>query len=115
VHRETEGTRHVWMGYPLLVRPDAPFSRKELMAYLEAKQVETRPIMAGNMDEQPAMSLFPYRKVGDLPNARFIHRNAFFFGNHHGIGREEREAIASYFEEFVKQKAGVYAQTHERL
>jgi CDP-6-deoxy-D-xylo-4-hexulose-3-dehydrase len=115
VHRETEGTRHVWMGYPLLVRPDAPFSRKELMAYLEAKQVETRPIMAGNMDEQPAMSLFPYRKVGDLPNARFIHRNAFFFGNHHGIGREEREAIASYFEEFVKQKAGVYAQTHERF
>jgi len=115
VHREAEGTRHVWFGYPIMVPPDAPFSRKELMDYLDAKRVETRPIMAGNIDEQPAMRLFPYRKVGDLPNARLIHRNAFYFGNHHGIGREEREAIASYLEGFVKQKAGVYTQTHERF
>jgi len=105
LHDEREGTRHVWYGYPVTVRPDAPFSRKELMDHLEAKGVETRPIFAGNMDEQPAMRLVPYRKVGDLPNARLIHRNAFFFGNHHGIRKEERDAIVSYFQEFVKQKA----------
>jgi hypothetical protein len=44
--------------------------------------------------------------VGELPNSRLIHRNAFFFGNHQGIGREERDAIVSYFQEFVKQKTG---------
>lgn len=102
LHREREDTRHVWYGYPVVVRPDAPFNREELVACLESKGVETRPIMAGNIDEQPALRLFPYRKVGDLPNARFIRRNAFFFGNHHGIGKEEREAIVSYFQEFIK-------------
>jgi CDP-6-deoxy-D-xylo-4-hexulose-3-dehydrase len=106
VHREVEGTRHAWFGYPIMVLPDAPFSREELVAHLEAKGVETRPIMAGNMDEQPAMRLFPYRKVGDLPNARLIHRNAFLFGNHHGIGSEQRKAIVSYVQEFVKEKTG---------
>jgi CDP-6-deoxy-D-xylo-4-hexulose-3-dehydrase len=101
VHHEVEDTRHVWFGYPIMVEPDAPFSRKELSDYLEAKRVETRPIAAGNIAEQPVMRLFPYRKVGDLSNSRLIHRNALFFGNHHGIGKEEREAVVRYIEEFV--------------
>ena len=104
-HREAEGTRHVWFGYPLLVRPEAPFRREELVAHLEAKGVETRPIMAGNIDEQPAMRLFPYRKVGALANARLIHRNAFYIGNHQGIGSAEREAIVAYIREFMDQQA----------
>ena len=101
LHTEREGTKHVWFGYPITVKPDAPFSRKELVDFLEKKGVETRPIMSGNFDEQPAMRLFPYRKVGNLPNSRFIMRNSFFFGNHHGITQQEREAIIGYFEEFM--------------
>jgi CDP-6-deoxy-D-xylo-4-hexulose-3-dehydrase len=101
LHDEREGTRHAWYGYPVMVRPGASFTRRELMDYLEAKGVETRPIFAGNIVEQPAMRLLPYRKVGDLHNSRLIHRNAFFFGNHHGIGKMEREAIVDYFRQFV--------------
>jgi CDP-6-deoxy-D-xylo-4-hexulose-3-dehydrase len=101
LHREAEGTKHAWFGFPVLVQPNSPFSRKDLTGYLEARGVETRPIMAGNIDEQPALRLFPYRKVGDLPNSRLIHRNAFFFGNHHGVGRHEREAVAQHIAEFV--------------
>lgn len=103
VHHEAPGTRQVWFGYPVVVRPEAPFSRKELVDYLEARGVETRPIMAGNIDEQPALRLFSYRKVGDLPNSRLIHRNAFFCGNHQGIGEEQRDAIVGYFESFRRQ------------
>jgi len=97
LHTEREGTKHVWFAYPITVKPDAPFNRKELVDFLEKKGVETRPIMSGNFDEQPAMQLFPYRKVGDLPNSRIIMRNSFFFGNHPGITQEEREAIVDYF------------------
>lgn len=102
LHTEREGTKHVWFGYPITVKPATPFSREEIVNFLEAKGVETRPIMAGNIDEQPAITLFPYRKLGDLPNSRFIMRNSFFFGNHHGIGEEERKTIVNYVEEFVK-------------
>ena len=104
VHQEAEGTRHVWLGYPITVRPEAPFSRGELTTYLEAKGVETRPIMAGNIEEQPALRFFPYQKIGNLPNAHLIHRGAFFIGIHHGIGSQEREAIVDYIDEFMSTR-----------
>ncbi len=101
LHQERPGTRHVWHHYPVTVRPDAPFSRKELEGFLNQKGLETRPIMTGNMAEQPVMRLFKYRKVGGLANARIIHRQSFLFGAHQGIQKEEREAVVEYFREFV--------------
>ncbi len=101
VHREREGTRHVSFGFPLVVQPGAPFSRQDLVDHLGARKLETRPVMAGNIDEQPAMGMLAHRSVGALANARTVHRNALFFGNHQGIGTDEREAIASYLTEFL--------------
>ncbi len=102
---EREGTRHAWLFYPLLVRPDAPFTRDELTTFLESRQVETRPIMTGNIEEQPVMHHFPYRAVGDLPTARFIMRNGMLVGLHHLLGGREREALIAYLEEFVRTRA----------
>ena len=100
-----KNTRHVWFGYPLTVKPASPFTREELVNFLESKGIETRPIMAGNMAEQPVMKLFKYRK-GNLKNSRLIMRNSFFFGNHHGIREKEREYIADCIEKFMKTKMG---------
>jgi len=101
---ERNGTKHVWFGYPVTVKPTAPFTQKELVDFLEHKGIETRPIMAGNMAEQPAMKLFKYRKVGNLNNSKNIMHRSFFFGNHHGIGKAEREYIADCISEFIEQK-----------
>ena len=103
LHSEREGTKHVWFGYPVTVKPDAPFSKEEMVSFLEERGVETRPIMAGNIDQQPAMKSFHYRKVGNLPNSRLIMRNSFFFGNHHGIGEREREAIVNYVGRLIQR------------
>lgn len=102
--REKFNTKHVWLGYPITVRPTARFSREELVEYLERKNIETRPIMAGNMTEQPAMKLFRYRKVGYLENSRIIMRNSFLIGNHLGIGKNEREYVVNCIKEFMKTK-----------
>jgi CDP-6-deoxy-D-xylo-4-hexulose-3-dehydrase len=101
LHRERPGTRHVWYGYPITVKPNGPFTRRDLMAHLEARGVETRPIMAGNILEQPVSRLFRHRRVGDLPNSRLIHRQSFFFGSHHGIDAAAREALVDYISEFI--------------
>jgi CDP-6-deoxy-D-xylo-4-hexulose-3-dehydrase len=104
---EREGTRHAWLFYPLLVRPDAPFTRDELAAFLESRQVETRPIMAGNIEEQPALRHFPYRAVGELPIARFIMRNGLLVGLHHCFRNRERDALVSCLEDFVSTRAAL--------
>jgi CDP-6-deoxy-D-xylo-4-hexulose-3-dehydrase len=88
IPEEKNNVKHVWFGYPITVKSRAPFTREELVNFLEAKGIETRPIMAGNIVEQPAMKLFRYRKVGDLKNSRIIMRRSFLFGNHHAIGKK---------------------------
>ena len=106
-HEERPGTRHVWFGYPLTVSPGAPFTRKQIVDFLEEKGVETRPIMAGNFADQPVMRHLPYRKVGDLPHSTLVMRNAFLFGNHSSIGEEEREAVLNHIRSFMRQTRGV--------
>lgn len=93
---------HSWLGYPVVIKPNAPFTRKELTSFLEAKGLETRTLMAGNIVEQPVMSKLSYRVGGSLTNAHYLHRNGFYFGCHQGIGIPEREAIVAYFDEFLR-------------
>jgi len=106
VHEERPGTRHVWFAYPLMVNADAPFSRSQLVDFLEERGVETRPIMAGNIAEQPVMRLLPYRQVGDLPHSRFAMRNTILIGNHAGIRHEQRTAVLEYIREFIARTRG---------
>jgi CDP-6-deoxy-D-xylo-4-hexulose-3-dehydrase len=61
--------------------------------------------MAGNMAEQPVMKHLLHRISGTLDNSRMIMRNSFFFGNHTGIGEEEREYIADSIIDFVKDSS----------
>ena len=98
---EQPGTKHVYFGYPITVRPDAPFTREQLVDHLERKLVETRPVMAGNMAEQPVMKNLPHRISGHLTNSEMIMRQSFFFGNHTGIGSAEREYITNSIIEFL--------------
>src|SRR5438876_3652780 len=98
---EEPGTRHVYFGYPLTINPKASFTREQLVDHLEGKMIETRPVMAGNMAEQPVMKQLPHRTSGSLPNSRMIMRQSFFFGNHTGIGEPEREYIADSIKGFL--------------
>ncbi len=98
---EEPGTRHVYFGYTLTVNPKSSFTREQLVTHLESKMIETRPVMAGNMAEQPVMKQLPHRTSGSLPNSRMIMRQSFFFGNHTGIGEQEREYIADSISEFL--------------
>jgi dTDP-4-amino-4,6-dideoxygalactose transaminase len=98
---EQPGTKHVYFGYHLTVSPEAPFSREKLVDHLESRLIETRPVMAGNMAEQPVMKQLSHRISGSLPHSRMIMRQSFFFGNHTGIGDHEREYIADSITEFL--------------
>jgi len=101
---EKENTRHVYFGYAILIKENAPFSYQEFVNYLESKKIETRPIMAGNMVEQPSSSLYEYRVSGELINASKIMHNAVIIPNHQEIGVKEREFIANSIIEFIESK-----------
>lgn len=103
--REGPGSRSVWFGYPVTVRPSAPFTRQDLTRFLEERGIETRPIMAGNFRDQPAIRLFAHRIGWSLPNADLIMRHSFFIGNHHGILEPQRTYVRECFDEFMSRWA----------
>jgi len=104
IHEERPGTRHVWFGMPITVRRDAPFTRDELAKYLEDHKIETRPVQVSNITQQPSAKFISHRVHGELKNAQYIMDHSFFFGNHQGIGKEEREYVADVIADFIEQK-----------
>lgn len=91
---------HSFMMYPIVVKEDAPFERRELTAFLEKNNIETRPMMP--LLNQPIyIELF-----GDIeknyPVAQWINRSGFYVGCHHCLTRTELDKIVSCIHEFLK-------------
>jgi len=103
--RDSAGSRSVWFGYPITVRPEAPFSRETLVEFLEGRGIATRPIMAGNFRDQPAIRLFPHRIAGSLKGAEHVMRQSFFIGNHHAISDADRAYVVACLDEFMARWA----------
>jgi CDP-6-deoxy-D-xylo-4-hexulose-3-dehydrase len=104
LHEERPGTKHVWFGFPITIRKEAPFTRNELTTFLESKKIETRPIEVPNAPEQPGMKLINYRVSGSLDNSDYVLKNSFFIGNHQAIGKEGREFVVNCINDFIQKR-----------
>jgi CDP-6-deoxy-D-xylo-4-hexulose-3-dehydrase len=67
-----------WLGLPIMIKDDAPFSAKQITKYLENEGIETRPIVTGNVARHPAAKKF--NLVGNFPGADKVHNNGFYIG-----------------------------------
>jgi len=74
-----------WFAFPITVRPGAPFSRRDLVAFLEEQNIETRLLFAGNIVRQPGYRHIEHRTVGDLSNSDLVLRSTFFVGVYPGL------------------------------
>lgn len=95
--------KNVYMTYPITVIKNEFFSKKDLVAVLEKRGIETRPVMAGNMIQQPAIKYIDYRINGGLKNSTYIADNSFLIGNHQGITPKLREHVADVISEFIER------------
>jgi CDP-6-deoxy-D-xylo-4-hexulose-3-dehydrase len=81
----TPGSDPSWFGFPLSVRSEAPFSREQLVAYLESRKIATRLLFAGNLMRQPAYKNVTHRAVGELSNTDRVMNETFWIGVFPGI------------------------------
>jgi CDP-6-deoxy-D-xylo-4-hexulose-3-dehydrase len=102
--RAIEGADISPFGLPLTVAGGAPFSRKEIVEYLESRGIATRMLFGGNLTRQPAYVGERFEKSGELPNADRIMNDTFWIGVYPGMSGEMREYVASSFESFMKEK-----------
>ncbi len=102
--KELPNSRHAYFGYSILIKNDAPFSQKQFGEFLESKNIEVRPIMAGNIVEQPSSQLYEYKISNNLTNSTYIMKNGLFLPNHHMIGTLERQYILDTITEFIEKR-----------
>lgn len=96
-----------WFGFVLLVRPDAPFSRRDLVLHLDEHRIGTRLLFGGNLTRQPAYQGIPHRVVGDLANGDLVTEGAFWLGVFPGITDEMVDYMVTVIHEFVATRARV--------
>ncbi len=92
-----------WFSFPLTLRDNTPFTRREITTFLEKNKIETRTVFAGNILRQPAMRRVFCRKVGDLKNSDKILKDTFFIGVWPGITELARNYIMEMFSSFLKK------------
>ncbi|MEA3339549.1 MAG: lipopolysaccharide biosynthesis protein RfbH [Chloroflexota bacterium] len=94
-----------WFAFPITVRPGAPFTRRDLVVFLEERNIETRLLFAGNIVRQPGYSHIKHRTVGDLPNSDIVLRSTFFIGVYPGLDDARIAYILQTFTDFFRKFA----------
>ncbi|MHB8163926.1 MAG: lipopolysaccharide biosynthesis protein RfbH [Methanoregula sp.] len=89
-----------WFGFPLLIKPDAPFSRDEIVQYLEGGKIATRMLFGGNLIKQPAYAGMKFRQVDSLKNTDLVMNNLFWIGVYPGLTTPMIEYINETFARF---------------
>lgn len=97
----TERSEPSWFGFVLTVDPEAPFSRAELVDFLEDRKIGTRRLFAGNLTRHPAYIDQPHRVVDKLTNSDIITEHTFWIGVYPALTDEMLDYVTTSIKEFV--------------
>lgn len=93
-----------WLAFPLTIKKNAPFTRLEIVTYLEGNNIQTRPIFTGNILKQPGFINIPHRITNNMcPVTNEIMERGFIVGCHHGMEQKHLAKIEDTFFNFLKK------------
>jgi len=102
--RQLSEVKTSWLAFPLTINENAPFSRLEIVKFLEMNGIQTRPIFTGNVLKQPAFSKINYKNLGrDYEIANYIMENSFLIGCNHGLTEKHIDKIKNTFTAFLSK------------
>lgn len=93
-----------WLAFPLLIKKEAPFRRKDMQIYLEKKNIQTRVVFTGNVIRQPMCKGIKFKVIdGGCPNADNVMRNGILLPVHHGLTEEMFERFYFSIDQFINK------------
>lgn len=118
-----KGCEPSWFGYLISVKTNAPFTKQQLVEYLEKNGVGTRQLFAGNILRQPMITendvdfricnskIINSKELNEewykkLPNTDYIMNNTFWVGTFPALGEEDITRISDTIHSFVRKNAG---------
>lgn len=115
--QEEANAKHVWFGFPIILKENAPFSLKEITQFLQKYGIETRPIIAGNIARHPALEMYTHRIGSDLSCADYIMKNGFAIACHQAVNNDAREYVIKIMDKFmssIHQKSSTQMRVKEK-
>lgn len=93
-----------WFAFPLTIKNNNKFKRKDIINYLENNKIQTRPYFAGNIMLQPAYKglVNSLDLINKYPNARKITTDTFFLGTSPVVKLEQIQYIKLTVDTFFK-------------
>ena len=94
-----------WLAFPLVIKKNKKFDRKQLQIFFESKNIQTRTIFTGNILKQPVMKNVYYKKQkGSEDVANDVMKNGILIGCHQGLSISNLNYIYKTFQNFAKIK-----------
>jgi dTDP-4-amino-4,6-dideoxygalactose transaminase len=87
--------------FPILLREDAPFTRNQLVDFMEKQEIDTRSLFLSMPTQCPGFGFLNY-KIGDFPNAEYVGNSGLHIGVHQDIGEEEIDCIMDTVANFLE-------------
>lgn len=103
--KATENSDPSWFGFLITLKDNCPFTRTELLNYLNEHKIGTRLLFAGNITKQPYFieNKIKYKVVDNLKNTDFIMKNTFWIGVYPGITNDMITYIVSILDKFIEK------------
>ena len=94
-----------WLAFPLVIKKNKIFNRKQMQIYFEKNNIQTRTIFTGNILRQPIMNKKIYKKNKQCDKvADDVMKNGILLGCHQGMNTNELKYICKTFNNFLKKK-----------
>ena len=92
-----------WLAFPLVIKKNNLFNRKQLQIFLEKNNIQTRTIFSGNILKQPLMNKKEYFKVNNCDiQSNDVMKNGLLIGCHHGLDKKNLRYMTKTFDDFFK-------------
>jgi len=100
--RNIKNVKNSWFTFPITVKLNKKFSKKRLVDFLSKNRIANRPIIAGNIADQPFLKKFKFKKT-TLENSKLVMSSGFFIGLNHKLDKKNIKYIISVFDNFFKR------------
>jgi len=100
--KQRDDVETMWLAFPLVIKDNAPFSRRDFAIFLETNGIQTRPLFTGNALRQPAFKNLKAKRMENYPVADLVMRGSIVIGVHHGLSKEQLDYVERKVDEFLK-------------
>ncbi len=103
-HPEKKNIKNSNMVFPITVIKNKFFRKEQLVKHLEKNNIDTRPVMTGNIVKHPVMKNIKFKQGSTLENSQYVADHSFLIGNHHLFNSEVEDYLIKCISSFIDRK-----------